>query len=89
MLAIQYAATCLIDHTGAEPAKVLDLFAQLFDGHGSEYVPAAHAAGRFERCSRVPDDLFGDADERAVCSALLRMALPRRHPLDLTHATAR
>jgi hypothetical protein len=42
----------------AKPAKVLELFAQFFDGHDSEHIPAAHAAGRFERRSRAPYDLL-------------------------------
>ena len=89
LLAIQYAATCLIDHTAPKPAKVLDLFTQLFNDHCSKHVRAAHVAGRFERRSRVPYDLFSNADERAVCPGLLLMALPRRHTLDLVHAPPR
>jgi len=49
----------------AKPAKLLELFAQFFDGHDSEHIPAAHAAGRFERRSRAPYDLFRNAGERA------------------------
>src|SRR3974390_3657336 len=41
LLAIQYAATCLIDHTAPKPAKVLDLFTQLFNDHCSKHVRAA------------------------------------------------
>lgn len=88
LLAIEHAATCLIDHTAAKPAKVLDLLAQLLDSHGSEHIPAALPAGRFECSSRVPYDLFGNADERTVLSGLLLLALPRRHALDLVHATS-
>src|SRR3974377_2195064 len=79
LLDVQPAAACLIDKRLAYPAKVLNLLAQLFDGHGSKQVPAGHVAGRFQRRSRAPYDLFGNADERAVCSKLLLVALPRRH----------
>jgi hypothetical protein len=90
LLAIEHTATCLINHTAPQLAKVLDLFAELFDGHVGEHVPAAHLVSLLERRSRVPHDLFGNADELAICPSLLLVALPCRHapaiakPLDLS-----
>jgi len=37
------------------------------DGHGSENIPAAHAAGRFDLLAHSLYNLFRNADERAVC----------------------
>src|SRR6266436_6816058 len=89
LLSIEHTATCLIDHTAPQLAKVLDLFAELFDGHVGEHVPAAHLVSLLERRSRVPHDLFSNADELAICPSLLLVALPCRHALDLVHPAPR
>ena len=87
LLTIEHATPRLVDDAISQPAKMLDLFAQLLDGHVGEHVLAAHRASFFEHSSRVPNDLLGNADEHPVCPGLLRLALPRRHALDLVHPT--
>src|SRR5213078_1925472 len=89
LFAIEHAATRLIDRTAPQLAKVLDLFAEFFDGRVGKHIPAAHLASLFERRARVPHNLFGNTDEHAVCRGLLLVALPRGHPLDRLHPTPR
>ena len=66
---------------------VLDVLADFFDGHVGKHILAARLAGLLERHSCAFHDLFGNADELAICPGLLLVALPRRHALDLVHPT--
>jgi hypothetical protein len=83
------AAARLIDHTGSQATKVLDLLARLRDSEIGNHIFSARFAGLPERRSCAFDDLLGNADELAVCPGLMLLALPCGHPLDLLHPTPR
>src|SRR4029077_20689648 len=89
LLAEEHTTTCLIDDTISQPAEVLDLPAQLLDGHVGEHVLAAHRAGPLEPRACVSYDLLGNVDEHPVRVCLLLVTLPRRHALDLVHPPPR
>jgi hypothetical protein len=76
LLAIEHTATRLIDHTGPQIAKVLNLLARLRDRQFGDHVYPARFTGLPERSSRAIDNLLGDADEFAVSPGLLLLALP-------------
>src|SRR5258708_32915581 len=71
LFAVENAAARLIDHTGSEATKVLDLLAHLRDSQVGDHIFAARFAGLPERRSCAFDDLLGNADEFAVFSPLL------------------
>src|SRR5882762_1403486 len=85
LFAVEHAAARLIDHTGSQVTKVLDLLAYLRDSQVGDDIFTARFAGLPERRSCAFDDLLGNADEFAVFSALLVVPLRRCHPLDCQH----
>src|SRR6266851_1803308 len=84
-IAVENAAARLIDHTGSQATKVLDLLAYLRHSQVGDHIFTARFAGLPERRSCAFDDLLGNADEFAVFSALLVVPLRRCHPLDCQH----
>jgi hypothetical protein len=68
---------------------VLDLLARLRDHQIGDHIFSARFAGLPERRSCAFDDLLGNADELAVFSGLMLMALLWGHPLNLLHPTPR
>src|ERR1700716_2114420 len=85
LFAVENAAARLIDHTGSQATKVLDLLAYLRHSQVGDHIFAARFAGLPERRSCAFDDLLGNADEFAVFSPLLVVPLRRGHPLDCQH----
>src|SRR5271156_1887620 len=79
LLTIEHVTPRLVDDTIARHAKVLDLSAELLDGHVGKHVLAAHLGGFFEPRARVPHDLFGNADEHPVCLGLSRLSNRNMH----------
>ena len=71
VLAEEHTTTCLIDDTISQSAEVLDLPAQLLDGHVGEHVLAARRAGPLEPRACVSYDLLGNVDEHPVRVCLL------------------
>ena len=76
LLAVEYTAARLINHTVSKTTKVLDLLARLRDSQIGDYIFAARFAGSPERCSCAFDDLLGNADELSVSPGLMLLALP-------------
>ncbi len=88
LFAMEHTAARLIDHTGSQVTKVLDLLARLRDHSVGEHVFAMRLRIP-QRHSCVFQNLLGNADELAVFLGLLLLTLPRGHPLDLLHSTPR
>jgi hypothetical protein len=89
LFAVEHTAARLIDHTGSQATKVLDLLARLRDRQIGDHVFAARFAGLPKRRLCAFDDLLGNTDELTVLSGLMLMALLWRHPLNLLHPTPR
>src|SRR5712691_12284673 len=89
LLAVEYTAARLINHTVSETTKVLDLLARLRDRQIGDHTFAARFTGLPERCSCAFDDFLGNANEFAICRSLLLLALPDGHPLDRLHPAPR
>src|SRR6266480_1857065 len=53
LFAIEHAATRLIDHTASQLTKVLDLFAEFFDGRVGKHIPAAQILPVFSSAARA------------------------------------
>src|SRR4030088_3315510 len=89
LLAVEHTAARLIDDTGSQATKVLDLLARLRDRQIGDHIFSARFAGLPKRRSCAFDDLFGNADEFAAFPGLMLMALLWGHPLNLLHPTPR
>lgn len=76
LLAVEHTAARLIDHTGSQFTKVLDLLARLSDSQFGDHICAARFTGMPERRSCAVDNLLGNADEIAISRDLPLLALP-------------
>jgi hypothetical protein len=74
LLAVEHAAARLIDDTGSQATKVLDLLARLRDRQLGDEIFAARFAGLPKRRSCAFDDLLGNTDEFAVFPGLTLVA---------------
>src|SRR5258708_33476214 len=71
LLAVEYTAARLINHTVSETTKVLDLLARLRDRQIGDHTFAARFTGLPERCSCAFDDFLVNPNEFAICRSLL------------------
>jgi hypothetical protein len=71
LVAVEHTAARLIDDTGSQATKVLDLLARLRDHQIGDHIFSARFAGLSERRSCAFDDPLGNADELAVCPGLM------------------
>src|ERR1700674_1997092 len=89
LLAVEHTAARLIDDTGSQAPKVLDLLARLRNRQVGDQIFAARFAGLPKRRSCAFDELLGNTDELAVFPGLMLVALLWSHPLNLLHPTPR
>src|SRR5258705_468916 len=87
LLAVEHTAARLIDHTGSQTTKVLDLLARFRDHHVGDHISAMRLAGIPQHHACALQNLLGNADELTIFPGLLLLTLPRGHPLDLQHPT--
>src|SRR6267142_2479220 len=87
LLAVEHTAARLIDHTGSQTTKVLDLLARFRDHHVGDHISAMRLAGIPQHHACALQNLLGNADELTIFPGLLLLTLPRCHPLDLQHPT--
>src|SRR5215467_1491231 len=85
LLAPEYTAACLIDHSVCQAAVVLNLFSQLSDSYVSDDVFSARLASFLKSQSRTFNDLLGNADAFAIFANQVVAPLRRGHPLDFIH----
>src|SRR6266446_9834298 len=89
LLTLEHAAARLINHPRAETAIMRDVVADGVDRHGGKEVLAAHRGGLLKCGFGTRHHLLGNANQRTVDRGLALLTLPRRHPLNLVHATVR
>src|SRR5262249_39340601 len=76
LLAVEYAAACLIDYSVSQTTIVFDLFPEASDRQVGKQAFAAPLAGILKNPSGSLHDLLGNPDERTIRCGLAVLPLP-------------